>query len=304
MSQPRLEGFALGECMGRGAFAEVWAVTELSTWQRYACKCISKDDHNYQKAVQLFKREIRALKALSHPSIVRFKSYVETKRHFCIIEELCEGKSLAHLLSVSRILEEDFCRDILGGILSALNHVHTSGFVHGDVKPSNILFTTIPTVKLVDFGCSESIDIQDQSGTFYYQPPELNEPFHDRRKADIWSCGIMLFEMLTGKIPWKGSSELDVLNEKKTVKLCVDSVSDGCRECLAALTDIDPIRRPTANEALELPWFQTNRPIARARLRRSVASGTIHKLEDSDIPPQQNLASRRKSAEILKLTYD
>jgi len=211
IASPRqLPGFELTELLGRGGMGEVWRARQLSLGREVAIKILSRDLAQDPDFVKRFDLEASALTSLSHPHVV---SIIDRGHHDGVLYfamELVEGKSLRERLSLGALPVEEVFR-LLAQILSALGHAHKKGIVHRDLKPENVLLDEQGTVKVVDFGLAAmaGLRVEDRitrsavaMGTVSYMAPEQRRDAHavDHR-ADLYSTGVVLYELLTGDVP-------------------------------------------------------------------------------------------------------
>ena len=205
-----LPGFELTQLLGRGGMGEVWKARQLSLGRDVAIKILSRDLAQDPDFVKRFDLEAAALTTLAHPHVV---SIIDRGHHDGLIffaMELVEGKSLRERLAGGGLPVEEVIR-LLGQILSALGHAHRKGIVHRDLKPENVLLDEQGTVKVVDFGLAAMAGLRGEDritrsavamGTMSYMAPEQRRDAHavDHR-ADLYSSGVVLYELLTGDVP-------------------------------------------------------------------------------------------------------
>ena len=168
------------------------------------------------EAAERFIREIKVLAKLEHPNITSFRTAFRVSEEVLMIMEYVEGSSLSRKLVHNR-LELWRAVDYTCQVLSALSHAHQSGVLHRDVKPSNILIGPDDRVKLTDFGIASlttepGLTITGGTvGTLCYMSPEQMKAFPIDGRADLYSVGVTLYEMVTGRVPFKGDSYYSVL---------------------------------------------------------------------------------------------
>ena len=258
--KPQIPGFSIGKSLGRGAFANVWLAVEKKTGQRLACKCIPKSGYVNSDCYKNIKQEIEALKSLTHPNIIKLVSLYETSESFCVFMELCEEGTLEELIVRKKTLPETLVQIIFKQIISALDYCHSKGFAHRDLKPSNILIHNLPNIRVSDFGVSGTISgtglMSTICGTIYYAAPETNGGAYNGPAADMWSCGIVLYVMLKGVIPWKSKMQGDLTVEMEKGVPHIDGASEEVNDLIQQLTNLDPSLRPSAADVLKHRWFQ------------------------------------------------
>ena len=206
----QLPGFELIDLLGRGGMGEVWKARQLSLGRDVAVKILSRDLAQDRDFVRRFDTEASVLTNLSHPNVV---AIIDRGRHEDLLffaMELGEGKSLRERLAPGPLSLED-ASNLLRQVLSALQHAHQRGIVHRDLKPENVLLDGTGAVKVADFGLAALMgrtgdDRITQSavamGTMSYMAPEQRRDAHGvDQRADLYSAGVVLYELLTGEVP-------------------------------------------------------------------------------------------------------
>jgi serine/threonine protein kinase len=205
----RLPNLEVLELLGHGGMGVVYKGRQPFLDRQVAIKVIRPDAHDREESRQRFIREARALAKLLHPYIVTVFDFGEADGLCYLVMEYVEGSSLRQLLAKKAVSARDVL-DFVPQIGEALQHAHESGIVHRDVKPENILVDRRNRVRLVDFGLARLLgsrapsgpEDQHIAGTLGYMAPELfSAPASADHRADIFSTGVVCFEMLTGEIP-------------------------------------------------------------------------------------------------------
>lgn len=204
--------FQLGELIGSGGMSSVFAATDVVLERRVALKILHPGLATDPDQVDRFRREASMAASLGHPNIVSVIDRGEDRGVPFIVLEFVPGKNVKQLLrsgpvAVARSLE------IVVGVASALAFVHANGFVHRDVKPQNVLLTDTGAVKVIDFGIARSMDLAKGItetgavvGSADYIAPEQAQGQIVGESSDIYSLGVLLYELLTGELPFTGPS--------------------------------------------------------------------------------------------------
>jgi len=204
---------------------EVYKAEDPALLRTVAIKVMCKQDDRTSGGETRFLREARAASAFNHPNIVTIYEIGDTGEHAYIVMEYVEGRSLRELISRKEVKPEKVL-DIAVQICDALVEAHSRGIIHRDIKPENILLTDRGRVKLVDFGLAKTVSTQPRRGgataaesltesgtvmgTLSYMSPEQLRGEHLDERTDIFSFGIVLYEIITGDLPFMGSNSFEV----------------------------------------------------------------------------------------------
>ena len=248
--------------LGEGAYGCVYKIQQKTTNYLRAVKAFKRSEVDEEE----FTNEIQLLKTLDHPNIIKlFDCYYDSKYYY-MVEEYCSGGDLFDYIQKEKFFTEKKASIIFNQLLSAVNHLHKKRIVHRDLKPENIVFIETENkdifIKLIDFGTSVSIkgkNLTQELGTIYYIAPEVFMNDYNE-KADIWSCGIILYTMLCGHPPFCGNKKdaikRKILHSKLTFPLKeFKNVSKDAIDYIKLLLSYQPKDRPTAEEALNNKWL-------------------------------------------------
>ena len=215
--QTSLSGrYELGERIAAGAMGSVFEAHDTRLGRPVAVKLLK--DHLADDAtfIERFRREARAAAALTHPNIAHVFDFGIDGRHHYLVMELVEGRDLARVLREDGPIEPERTADIGAKIAGALAHAHEGGVIHRDVKPANVILCPDDRVKVTDFGIARAVGESTLTatgsvmGTAQYISPEQASGKPAGPTSDIYSLGIVLFEMLTGVVPFPGESALSI----------------------------------------------------------------------------------------------
>ena len=221
-----------------------------------AVKIIEKFKMSEKEKVRL-QYEINILKNLSHPHIVRLLEVFEDKQYIYLVQELCEGRELFEEIQKRSRFTELEAAIVTKQLLSAINYCHERKVAHRDLKPENILIDRKEkgAVKVIDFGTSHLFDNQklmhQMYGTTYYIAPEVLLGNYTE-KCDLWSIGVILYIMLSGKPPFQGKSDTEILARVTSgiYSLSGDlwkKRSDDAKDLIKGLMEKDPKKRLSAS---------------------------------------------------------
>lgn len=211
--------------------------------------------------------EIGILKNLIHPNIVRLYEVYESKSTIVLVTELFDGKELFDEIIVREHFAEDDAAKVLQQLLQTIAYCHSQDIAHRDIKPENILIDTSQhdEIKLIDFGTSHHFlkndhTMHQQYGTPFYVAPEVLKGTYTE-KVDIWSIGVLLFILLSGRPPFNGGTNEQILDKVQKGKWSFsnkiwDSVSAEAKDLIEKLLAFNPDKRLSAMDALKHPWFE------------------------------------------------
>ena len=208
--------YEIEKLVGEGGMANVYLARDTILDRKVAVKVLRGDLAGDEKFVRRFQREALSASSLSHPNIVEIYDVGEDEGNFYIVMEYIEGKTLKQLIKKRGVLSLPEAIDIMLQLLDALASAHDSYIIHRDIKPQNIMIKESGLVKITDFGIAMALNsaqlTQTNSvmGSVHYLPPEQASGKGSTIRSDIYSLGILMFEMLTGKVPFKGDSAVEI----------------------------------------------------------------------------------------------
>ena len=213
----RLDGrYEIHELIGVGGMANVYRFTDTLDDREVAIKILKDEYLNNEEFIRRFKNESKAIAMLSHPNIVKVYDVSFGDMIQYIVMEYIDGITLKEFIAQQGVIEWRNVIHLTIQILRALQHAHECGIVHRDIKPQNIMLLQDGTIKVTDFGIARFSDkatrtMTDQAiGSVHYIAPEQARGDQTDGKTDIYSVGVMLYEMLTGKLPFEGDSAVTV----------------------------------------------------------------------------------------------
>ncbi|KAL6483075.1 hypothetical protein MHYP_G00079470 [Metynnis hypsauchen] len=264
----RVGSYLVGKMINKGSFAKVMEGMHISTGEKVAIKVIDKKKARQDSYVlKNMKREPRIHQMIRHPNIVLLLETLETENCYYMAMELCSGGDLMDRICERKRLEEREVRRYTRQILSAVDHLHTHGIVHRDLKIENFLLDEHNNIKIVDFGLSNTLKVDSlspellntQCGSPAYAAPELLAHRKYGPKVDVWSVGVSMFAMLTGTLPFT----VEPFNIKQLYQKMVNGeistipsdISKGAIQFVLSLLESDPVKRPTVKAAMEEKWL-------------------------------------------------
>ena len=247
--------------LGRGTYSEVKLVQHQNTKQYYALKVIKKSLLAVSLPVATLFREISLHKSLVHDNIIRLYDQLEDNSRIYLVLEYASKSDLFHYIqSNKRIQESEACK-IFVEVCLAVKHMHDNGIIHRDIKPENILLSDNNQIKICDLGWSAYCDEPRKTfcGTLDYMSPEILEGLSYSFPSDIWSLGILLYELLHGKAPFNEMSNKDKTNAVINKNYPINkNISIAAKKLIHKILSYNPKNRPDIIEILKNRWIQEN----------------------------------------------
>ncbi|XP_016463980.2 CBL-interacting serine/threonine-protein kinase 12 [Nicotiana tabacum] len=256
--------YEIGKLLGHGTFAKVYLARNIKTNECVAIKVIDKEKILKIGLIAHIKREISILRRVRHPNIVQLYEVMATKAKIYFVMEYVKGGELFNKVAKGR-LKEEVARKYFQQLISAVAFCHARGVYHRDLKPENILLDEDGNVKVSDFGLSAISEQIKQDGLFhtfcgtpaYVAPEVLGRKGYDGAKVDLWSCGVILFVLMAGYLPFHDQNVMAMY--KKIYKgefRCPRWFSPELARFLTRLLDTNPERRITIPEIMNNRWFK------------------------------------------------
>lgn len=255
--------------VGEGAHGSVYTTIHEKTGSIYATKKILKCPTD----MYWIENEVKNIQKVQDcENIVKLHEVIDTTDAVYIVQDLCKGGSLyQHMMSNTRLYSEHEVASIISRILDALACCYVNDIVFSDLKPKNIVYYStenISDIRLVDFGssqsCADGDTLHKDLCTPVYAAPEVFHGCFDK-KSDMWSCGVLMFVLLTRRYPFwmNGFKEVDHVSGRYLCKgilrndvLFPEGMSDNAKDLLSVLLNRDASKRPTPFQALKHPWFE------------------------------------------------
>ncbi|MQL98063.1 hypothetical protein Taro_030757 [Colocasia esculenta] len=256
--------YELGRLLGCGASAKVYHARDVRSGHSVAVKCINKQRVVKGGLSPNVKREISIMRRLRHPHIVRLVEVLASRSKIYFVMEFAKGGELFSRVARGRF-PEDRARLYFQQLISAVGYCHAHGVFHRDLKPENILLDENGDLKVSDFGLSAVADqikhdglLHTLCGTPAYVAPEiLAKKGYDGAKVDVWSCGVILFVLNAGYLPF---NDPNLMAMYKKIYLgeyrCPRWMSPELKRLLSLLLDVNPDTRITIDGILQDPWFR------------------------------------------------
>ncbi|MDP9067734.1 MAG: protein kinase [Actinomycetota bacterium] len=225
--------YRIEERLATGGMGAVYAATDQRLGRRVAVKVLKEGLADDQRFVERFRREARAAGALSHPNVAGVYDFAEHAGRHYMVMELAQGRDLSWVLREEGPLSPERAARIGSRIARALAHAHAAGVVHRDIKPANVIVDDSDKVKVTDFGIARAVGDSSLTatgsmlGTAHYISPEQASAGEVGPRSDIYSLGIVVYEMLTGTLPYTGDSAIAVAMRHVSEEVPAPSAING-----------------------------------------------------------------------------
>ncbi|KAJ3693875.1 hypothetical protein LUZ60_009355 [Juncus effusus] len=303
--------YELGKLLGQGTFAKVYHARNITTGDNVAIKIIDKEKVIRVGMIDQIKREISVMRLVRHPNIVQLYEVMATKTKIYFIMEYVQGGELFNKVSKGR-LKEDAARRYFQQLIGAVDFCHSRGVYHRDLKPENLLLDENGNLKVSDFGLSALRESQRQDGLLhttcgtpaYVAPEIITKRGYDGAKADIWSCGVILYVLLAGYLPFHDPNLMDMYKKiSKGDFKCAPWFTTDMRKLLAKLLDPCSATRITMEKLMENVWFRKGyKPAEKIPQSSSFSSLIDIQAAFKDMPNESEVVgcSNKKVENIMK----
>ncbi|KAL8114011.1 CBL-interacting serine/threonine-protein kinase 9-like isoform X1 [Apium graveolens] len=261
----RVGKYEIGKTLGEGSFGKVKFGRHVETGQSVAIKIIARDHVLRHKMVDQIKREISTMKLIKHPNVINLIEVMASKTKIFIVLEYVDGGELFDKIAQQGRLSEAEARGYFQQLMNAVDYCHSRGVYHRDLKPENLLLDSSGTLKVSDFGLSAlSQQLRDDGllhtacGTPNYVAPEvLTDRGYDGTTSDVWSCGVILFVLMAGYLPFDEPS-LPALYRmiQRADFTCPPWFSPEATKLIKHILEPNPCKRITVPEILKTDWFR------------------------------------------------
>ncbi|KAG9439384.1 hypothetical protein H6P81_019549 [Aristolochia fimbriata] len=264
-STTRVGKYELGRTLGAGTFAKVKFARNLETGDNVAIKILDKEKVLKHKMIDQIKREISTMKLIKHPNVIRMFEVMASKAKIYLVLEFVNGGELFDKIGSRGRLKEDEARKYFQQLINAVDYCHSRGVFHRDLKPENLLLDSYGVLKVSDFGLSALPQQVREDGLLYttcgtpnYVAPEvINNKGYDGAKADLWSCGVILFVLMAGYLPFEEANLASLYKKIFKADFTFPSwFSSGAKKLIKRILDPNPSTRITISEIIENEWFK------------------------------------------------
>ncbi|CAG2243797.1 5'-AMP-activated protein kinase catalytic subunit alpha-2-like isoform X16 [Mytilus edulis] len=260
--QVKIGHYILGETLGTGTFGKVKIATHYITSHKVAVKILNRNKIKSLDVVSKIKREIQNLKLFRHPHIIKLYQVMSTPTDIFMVMEYVAGGELFDYIVKKGKLKEPEARRFFQQIISGVEYCHRHMIVHRDLKPENLLLDDKLNVKIADFGLSNMMQdgefLRTSCGSPNYAAPEvISGKLYAGPEVDIWSCGVILYALLCGTLPFDDEHVPTLFRKIKSGIFAVpDYLNKEVVGLLCIMLQVDPLKRATTAQIREHDWFK------------------------------------------------
>ncbi|TKY50224.1 SNF1-related protein kinase catalytic subunit alpha KIN10 [Spatholobus suberectus] len=261
-----LPNYKLGKTLGIGSFGKVKIAEHVRTGHKVAIKILNRRKIKNMEMEEKVRREIKILRLFMHHHIIRLYEVVETPTDIYVVMEYVKSGELFDYIVEKGRLQEDEARHFFQQIISGVEYCHRNMVVHRDLKPENLLLDSKFNIKIADFGLSNIMRdghfLKTSCGSPNYAAPEvISEKLYAGPEVDVWSCGVILYALLCGTLPFDDENIPNLFKKiKGGIYTLPSHLSPGARDLIPRMLVVDPMKRMTISEIRQHPWFQVRMP--------------------------------------------
>ncbi|XP_056017235.1 5'-AMP-activated protein kinase catalytic subunit alpha-2-like isoform X4 [Ostrea edulis] len=265
-AQVKIGHYILGDTLGIGTFGKVKIATHQLTNHKVAVKILNRQKIKSLDVVGKIKREIQNLKLFRHPHIIKLYQVISTPTDIFMVMEYVAGGELFDYIVKHGKLKEPEARRFFQQIISGVDYCHRHMVVHRDLKPENLLLDINLNVKIADFGLSNMMHdgefLRTSCGSPNYAAPEvISGKLYAGPEVDIWSCGVILYALLCGTLPFDDEHVPTLFRKIKSGIFAVpDYLNKEVVSLLCLMLQVDPLKRASITQIREHDWFQKELP--------------------------------------------
>ncbi|XP_055885586.1 5'-AMP-activated protein kinase catalytic subunit alpha-2-like isoform X2 [Biomphalaria glabrata] len=265
-AQVKIGHYILGETLGVGTFGKVKIATHQLTGHKVAVKILNRQKIKNLDVVGKIRREIQNLKLFRHPHIIKLYQVISTPTDiFMVMEHVAGGELFDYIVKHGRLKEPE-ARRFFQQIISGVDYCHRHMVVHRDLKPENLLLDSNTNVKIADFGLSNMMTdgefLRTSCGSPNYAAPEvISGKLYAGPEVDIWSCGVILYALLCGTLPFDDEHVPTLFRKIKSGIFAIpDYLNKDVVSLLCHMLQVDPVKRASIKDIRETEWFKKDLP--------------------------------------------
>ncbi|CAM0874477.1 unnamed protein product [Alopecurus aequalis] len=306
-----MERYELGRLLGKGTFGKVHYARSLESNQSVAIKMLDKEKVLKFGLSEQIRREVTTMRLVAHKNIVQLHEVMATRNKIYFVMEYVKGGELFDKVAKSRKLTESDAHKYFQQLISAVDYCHSQGVYHRDLKPENLLLDENENLKVSDFGLSALSESKRQDGLLhttcgtpaYVAPEVISKRGYDGAKSDIWSCGVILFVLAAGYLPFHGSNLMEMYRKIEQGDFrCPSSFSHKLQKLLRKILDPNPLTRASIQKIKGSTWFRKGpRGTLAVKERTPSENGTTNASPTAGVRPKKNAPEDVKPLTVTNL---
>ncbi|MES1908068.1 MAG: hypothetical protein MHM6MM_001074 [Cercozoa sp. M6MM] len=267
MSVVQIGPYRLGRTLGQGTFSKVKLAVHMPTGRKVAIKILNRRKLEALKVQEKVRREIDIMRMFVHPHIIRLYEVIDTPTDVFVVMEYVSGGELFDYIVERGRLPENEARRFFQQIIAGVEYCHARRVVHRDLKPENLLLDKNLNIKLADFGLSnmmrDGFFLKTSCGSPNYAAPEvISGDLYAGPEVDVWSCGVVLFALLCGSLPFDDDNIPRLFSKIKAGQYRIPSfISSEAADLIARMIVVDPVKRITVAGIRQHSWFRADLPL-------------------------------------------
>ncbi|ODV90381.1 hypothetical protein CANCADRAFT_24132 [Tortispora caseinolytica NRRL Y-17796] len=289
-SADRIGRYHIIKTLGEGSFGKVKLAYNVSNGQRVALKIINRKTLAKSDMQGRVEREISYLRLLRHPHIIKLYEVMKSQDQIVMVIEFAGRELFDYIVQKGRMSEGE-ARRFFQQIISAVEYCHRHKIVHRDLKPENLLLNDQLNVKIADFGLSNIMTdgnfLKTSCGSPNYAAPEvISGKLYAGPEVDVWSCGVILYVMLCGRLPFDDEFIPNLFKKISGGVYAIPSyVTPGAKSLLQRMLVVDPLNRITVHEIMQDPWFRVDLPeyLLPPEEREQIAKDNNDEIDDAAV---------------------
>lgn len=304
-----MQRYEMGKLLGQGTFAKVYHARDIKTGASVAIKIIDKEKIVKVGMMEQIKTEISVMKLVRHPNIVQLYEVMATKAKIYFVMEYVRGGELFNKVTKGK-MKEDAARKYFQQLISAVDFCHSRGVYHRDLKPENLLLDENGNLKISDFGLSALAESKHHDGLLhttcgtpaYVAPEVICRRGYDGSKADTWSCGVILFVLLAGCLPFHDANLMEMYRKIGKAEFKYPNwIPPDARRLISKILDPNPNTRISTSKIMENSWFRRGLK-SKASRNAAAAANTKETVLDIDTKAELAKPANLNAFEIISLS--
>jgi len=258
----KLGPYIMQDEIGHGSYSSVVKAVRIDGEIYSACKIISKKMLNQTINPEQVEKEVHVLHQIQHKRVIKLVDLMQDTINFYLFLEYCPGGNMASKIIKNGKIPENQAKRYFFQLMQGIDFIHDNKVAHRDIKLENVLLDSKDNVKIADFGFSRFIEPGTLSstmcGTPAYAAPEIYcSNTYDPMSSDIWSCGVVLYTMITGHLPWHGHNQLSIMDQIMNGHFFFPTyISHPLADLITQMMNKDPSQRLTSKDILNHHWFK------------------------------------------------